>query len=330
MLIAIVLVVAPGLGSAPPWAELFEKGRTWTLHGTYTSAVETNAGNFTCTAGAVTVLPFGSAVQIDCTPPPSSPLSRPAVVGGLFVMTPAGLWNPDEMPATAAALDPQRMLFAAAPVARDQLYPDANDRDHGFKIENTSADGKTWCVSEAWSAGDNFGRKRCFTPGVGLTSGSSWFVAGSSTELVYETADAPVDPADCTRADASQQSRLPALGRFVTSYSVARDRAQRALIQSFVVANRHVTSTTGGCAHAGQQVRLHGMGKASEAEIVEVLRKLPGEDFGILLDSLVSPDPKCANEVREPSAGRLLSCADARVTFRRDGDDACLDYDFPL
>lgn len=180
-----------GAASGPPYAALFEQGKSWTFALTFKSQPPPDigppssgpAGTMTCTVAMAHEMDGKRMSKIECTADGDHVAGDGYAPAGYWVATADGLWHFDGSKSMdevhAEALNPKLMLIAATPAER---HDETGDMDQGEELQSVSAKAKDggWCVGYAFAMGDEAGWELCFGSDGQIASGN-WFDAGATT-----------------------------------------------------------------------------------------------------------------------------------------------------
>lgn len=133
-------------------------------------------------------------------------------------------------------------------------------------------------------------------------------------------------PDDCSRGNAAEDKARVEVPK-VSRHSIERDAKARTITERFEFDGYGVTTSEGGCTHAGHTITVQGPGLTKDkAGLAALLARLPMTGTERFQAALKSPDtcdqPRAETEV--------LRCSEASIEVTWGHNSATLSYDFAL
>jgi hypothetical protein len=181
---------------APHYAALFEQGRRWTYvvdssssywddsdpaadaDGVITSS---DTSRVTCAVAAVGRIDGGVWSLIEC----DGMIGTNDPVSGTWVADGRGLYRTAAAPASAAELEADQLVIAAAPAEshRDVVEDVWGEGPESVGEHAVIRDGERWCVSASYHVGDASWTRTCFAGGI--VEGDFGWSGGSDNETAF-------------------------------------------------------------------------------------------------------------------------------------------------
>ena len=183
--------------AGPPYAALFESGRSWTFEVKYHNSFwddqdpkadangnvnDESTGTATCKVTAVEDTDDGKSSHIECDALGSDDVGGEPLSGD-WLAAADGLYKVDA--------ESRELVMAAAPVAKQETSkdnPDDPTQETGWlKIEKK---GDAWCWDSSAAMGDESWQSLCFGA-AGVTEGTFGWAGGSTHEATFTLKETP-------------------------------------------------------------------------------------------------------------------------------------------